>query len=57
MTTDLPILKVGDECPHCIKHKFDTIGTICLVEEDFPWTIDHLQCDYCDSTYILEDEE
>ena len=43
-------MKVNDICPHC--HK----GILELVLENYPWTTDHLQCNVCDSTYNLEDE-
>lgn len=43
-------MKPGDKCPHCGK------GILIIILEDFPYTIDHLMCDQCDSTYCLEEE-
>lgn len=31
-------------------------GTIRLVLGDYPYNIDHLKCDMCDSTFVLEYE-
>lgn len=41
-------------------HKFEDVcdGNLELVLENYPWTIDHYQCNKCDSTYnIYEIEE
>jgi len=40
-------LKVGDVCPHCVE---DNLQLAFGVE---PYTINHLQCPTCDSTYNL----
>lgn len=44
-------MKTGDKCPHCNK------GIILLIVGVFPYTIDHLICDHCDSTYCLKEKE
>lgn len=41
--------KEGNNCPHCNN------GVLELIKEDYPWTIDHLQCSYCESTFVIED--
>ena len=41
----------GDICPHCKK------GKLIHIPEVFPYTIDHLQCDKCDSTYNYGDKD
>lgn len=38
------------KCPHCGK------GTLIPIKGDEPFTIDHFQCDECDSTYNTEEE-
>ena len=40
-------LEVGHTCPYCFNNNLD------LVEGREPYTIDHLQCPTCDSTYNL----
>ena len=42
------MIKEKDICPTC------AVGTIKLVFGDYPYNIDHLKCDYCDSTYTLK---
>lgn len=39
--------KVGDICPNCKS------GVLELVNSNFPYNIDYLQCINCDSTYNL----
>jgi len=41
------LIKIGDKCPHCKK------GILELVKGNEPFTIDHLQCNICDSTFNL----
>jgi len=36
-------------CPHCKEADLEE------VKGDIPWTIDHLQCPNCDSTYNKEE--
>jgi transposase-like protein len=38
------------KCPHCKK------AELCQIMGDEPWTIDHLQCPECDSTYNTRKE-
>lgn len=38
---------IGDICPHCKRDSLE------LVEENEPYTIEHLQCPVCDSTYPI----
>jgi len=40
---------VGLTCPYCKK------GKLIHIPEVFPYTIDHLQCDKCDSTYNYDE--
>lgn len=35
----------GDVCPYCQK------GILELMEANEPWSIEHLMCDECNSTY------
>ena len=44
------ILNIDDNCPHC------KYGILMLVKSNFPFE-DHLQCDCCDSTFILEENK
>jgi transcription elongation factor Elf1 len=41
--------KAGDICPNCGIH------LLVLIKADRPHDIDHLQCTYCDSTFVIED--
>jgi len=41
--------EILDECTICKKGKLE------LVTENFPYTIDHLQCSNCDSTFNLSE--
>ncbi len=56
----IPDPKEGDNCPHCLfLQESETIefegevGKLEISPEDFPYTIDHLACPRCDSTYCL----
>ena len=42
-------LKIGDECLICDNGKLELVG------ENFPYTIDHLQCSDCDSTFNIRE--
>ena len=44
------VLKFDDKCQQC-EH-----GILMLVKNNFPFE-DHLQCDCCDSTFILEEHK
>jgi len=39
----------GEKCPHCNEGKLE------LVNGNYPYNIDHLQCNICDSTFNLFD--
>jgi CheY-like chemotaxis protein len=39
---------IGNICPHC------NDGVLTLMRENFPYTIDHLSCSSCSSTYNLK---
>ena len=38
-------LRIGDECPQCHKDKVQ------LIEENQPWSDEHLWCESCNSTF------
>jgi rubredoxin len=38
-------------CPHCKK------GKVVFVPALEPWHPDQMQCEHCDSTYVLDDDE
>lgn len=42
------MIKENDLCKICSN------GTIKLIYGDYPYNIDHLKCDSCDSTFVLE---
>ena len=44
-------LKVGDICPHCKE------GKIIFIKGNEPYDVDHLMCNLCNSTYILEEDD
>ena len=44
-------MKAGDICPKCGIHLLK------VVKGRKPRTIDHLQCSYCDSTFVIEDDK
>jgi len=39
--------KINDTCPHCKN------GFLQFINEYYPYNIDHLKCNKCDSTYTL----
>lgn len=41
----------GDLCEFCSK------GNLVVVEGRYPYTVRHLQCPLCDSTYCLEEKD
>jgi hypothetical protein len=43
----MPTMKEQDTCPICEK------GILEFVKGNEPYDTDHLQCSYCDSTFIL----
>ena len=45
MTDPNTRLSVDDTCPHCFKCGLKYITA------DYPYSEEHLQCPYCDSTY------
>lgn len=52
-------IKEGNVCPHCLElvklgyiEEDEELGVLEFVNGLEPYTVDHLQCSRCDSTYI-----
>lgn len=43
-------MKENDICPYCNE------GKLKYIPENEPWNMEHLQCEKCDSTYNLLEE-
>lgn len=50
MKNDIKKVKEGDQCPHCKEGKLE------IIKGCEPYSIDHLMCDRCDSTYCLDEK-
>lgn len=44
-------MKINDVCPYCKN------GKLVFVKSCEPYTVPHLQCENCDSTYIISGDD
>ena len=49
------IIKEGDKCPHCISNSLiKEKGVLEFIKGNESYDIDHLMCNVCYSTYVIE---